>query len=330
MSRKSDHIELSLRSQTLQGLQDKRFNYEPLLGAHTSIDSINIAKTFVGKNLKFPFWFSSMTGGTQMAKTINLNMAKVCAKLDLGMGLGSVRCLLENDQYLADFDMRKTLGDDRPFYANLGIAQVEQLVATNQLGQIRDLIKKLNVDGLIVHINLLQEWFQPEGDQITVNPIETLKILTDQLDIKIIVKEVGQGMGPKSLQALKELPLSAIELGAFGGTNFSLLESLRHKDDLFNEVNAPLINVGHTAKDMIMDINRIFKVDTSLDVIISGGVKTPLDAWELYSSCHANSVIGLASSVLKFASESEESLLKYMTSFIECFAFAAQVLHVKE
>lgn len=51
------------------------------------------------------------------------------------------------------------------------------------------------------------------------------------------MKEVGQGMGPKSMEALLNLPLEAIEFGAYGGTNFALLELMRDHPEKWRGLN---------------------------------------------------------------------------------------------
>ena len=52
------------------------------------------------------------------------------------------------------------------------------------------LVDKLEADGLIVHINPLQEWFQAEGDRLKRSPLETITSLCEKFQKKIIVKEV--------------------------------------------------------------------------------------------------------------------------------------------
>ena len=58
--RKSDHINLALKSQTLVNEVDNRFYYEPMISGFPlkSLDRI----PFAGKELKVPIWISSMTG----------------------------------------------------------------------------------------------------------------------------------------------------------------------------------------------------------------------------------------------------------------------------
>src|SRR5690606_18585640 len=120
---------------------------------------------------------------------------------------------------IADFDWRQTIGSELPFYANLGIAQIEVLLEERAIERVHALVERLGADGLIIHVNPLQEWFQPEGDRLRVSPLETIQRFLEIAPYPVIVKEVGQGMGPASLRALLTLPLAAVEFGAFGGTN---------------------------------------------------------------------------------------------------------------
>ena len=111
-----------------------------------------------------------MTGGTGQARTINRNLAQACGEFSLGMGLGSCRPLLKSDKYFEDFNLRPIIGDKAPFYANIGIAQLEELIREDALYRIIDLVDKLQACGLIIHVNPLQEWFQPEGDRFCEAP----------------------------------------------------------------------------------------------------------------------------------------------------------------
>ena len=203
--------------------------------------------TFLGKELGAPMWVSSMTGGTFAARKINTNLARVCHDFRMGMGLGSCRSLLDSNASLPDFDMRDIIGDDLPLYANLGISQVEQLLENNQEDKIRVLVDKLRADGLIVHVNPLQEYFQPGGDRLKNAPIISIRRLLDVVSFPVIVKEVGQGMGPASLRELIRLPLAAIEFAAFGGTNFSKLEMLR-SEKATTDAYGPLASCWRTCQ----------------------------------------------------------------------------------
>src|SRR5690606_24836511 len=99
------------------GSVDNRFHYEPMLSGHPGKDE-NMSIKWGKKNMKFPIWISSMTGGTSKAGPINKMLAETARKFGFGMGLGSCRMILEDDTYLEDFNLRPILGDEVPFYAN--------------------------------------------------------------------------------------------------------------------------------------------------------------------------------------------------------------------
>jgi len=327
--RKKDHINLALSSHTKSSENDHRFYYEPLLNEHpTGLKPIS----FLGKTLNAPIWISSMTGGTELAGKINRNLAQVAAEFGLGMGLGSCRCLLENNNCFEDFNVRPIIGDDLPLYANLGVGQLEQLIASKKTELVEQMLEKLKADGLIIHVNPLQEFFQPEGDRFAVAPIETIKQFIEITDIKVIVKEVGQGMGKESLKELLNLPIDAIDFGAFGGTNFSKLELMRN-DNLFTKELAALKNVGHTAAEMLEFIDEITKEDKKIkpkQIIISGGVDSFLDGYYLINKSKFPAIYGQGSAFLKYALQDYESLRKFIETQIKGLEMAYSFLRIKD
>jgi len=330
-SRKKDHIQLAFQSQVESGLLDQRFYYEPILAGHPEKGSLPTFD-FLGKKMQSPVWVSSMTGGTAMAHTINHNLAKVCKAFGMGMGLGSCRSLLYSDDVLKDFDVRHLIGDDLPLYANLGIAQLEQIIEDEDWIVMDDLVDKLKADGLIIHVNPLQEWLQPEGDRFKKAPLDTIKRILDYVKYPVIVKEVGQGMGYESLKALFQLPLEAVDFAASGGTNFAKLELLR-SDKKKQSIYSQLALVGHTAAEMVQMSNHIKEElgDKMLckQVIISGGVKNFLDGYYLINKLAVPSIYGQASAFLKHAQGSYEELHEYVEAQIEGLELANALLKVK-
>ena len=329
--RKSDHLKLTDSALMEHILNDKRFNYEPLQAIHPSPHE-DISFSFLDKKMAAPLWISSMTGGTKEALIINENLAKACAEFKLGMGLGSCRQLLHNKKYLEQFNWRFLL-KDRPFYANLGIAQVEQLLEAGEEERLLRLVDMLEADGLIIHVNPLQEWLQMEGDRFRVTPLKTLESLLKKVSLKIIVKEVGQGMGPKSLNALLDLPLAAIDFAAFGGTNFSKIEILRsNKKNLL-----PLASIGHTAEEMVSMTQLLLKERKQkgcTQFIVSGGIKSFLDGFYLCQKLEqrgeAKAVYGQAHALLQRACRNYNDLQSYIASQIEALKLAKNYLHLKE
>ncbi len=330
-SRKRDHIELAFQSQITAQQLDRRFSYEPLLAAHPQPGCLP-PLPFLGKSLRVPMWVSSMTGGTEWARIINHNLARACREFGMGMGLGSCRSLLYDDLSLDDFNVRPVIGDDLPLYANLGIAQVEQLIQKNALHKVDELIAKLSADGLIIHINPLQEWLQPEGDRFTRAPLHTISDFLEQRDIPVIVKEVGQGMGYESLKALLQLPIQALDFAASGGTNFALLELLR-SNPISQEAYGQLAYVGHTAEEMVLLVNQLV---TELgeqrlcnQIIISGGIRHFLDGYYLTGKLTLPAVYGQASGFLKHARGDYAELQAYVETQVRGLEVANAFLKIK-
>lgn len=325
--RKLDHIKLALESQTKLAEQDLRFNYEPMLAAHP--ENMDLSIQFLDKTMQTPIWVSSMTGGTGVARTINRNIAHACREFGMGMGLGSCRKILFDKTDWVDFDFRNEIGD-QPFWANLGVAQIEELLASKNIQAIVDLVGELKADGLIVHVNPLQEWFQPEGNRLKQSPLLTIQQLLDQVSVKLIVKEVGQGFGTESLRQLLALPLEAIEFGAYGGTNFSKLEMIRG-DQQKLEASLPFAFVGQSASQMVDSVNQLLKENPNpacKQLIISGGIQNALDGYYLTSKSQLPAIFGMASAVLKHASESYESLHDFLTNQIQVLSLAKAYLRL--
>jgi isopentenyl-diphosphate Delta-isomerase len=328
--RKKDHINLALTNRTGTVNKDERFTYEPLLSGHSvpELPLVDIA----GKKMKVPVWISSMTGGSGIARHINTNLAMAANEFGLGMGLGSCRILLESEKHLPDFDMRSTIGNDLPFWANLGIAQLEQMVEKGNLNEVTDMVRLLRCDGLIIHVNPLQEWFQPEGDRLTHSPIEIIKEVLKSLSMPIIVKEVGQGMGRESLKTLMQLPLAAIEFAAFGGTNFAMVEMMR-RPSTEHELYEPMVYVGQTAQDMLRDVKELLHYGVECQpptLIISGGIKNYLDGYYFIKTSPIPAAYGMASGFLKHARDSYSTLSDWAKSHIDGLKMAHAYLRVNE
>ncbi len=327
--RKRDHIAMALGSRVARGMLDARFVYEPLWGIHPETwDVREIA--FMGKRMHAPLWISSMTGGTEKAAHINRSLAKVAAAFGLGMGLGSCRILLEEPQRVGDFDVRDLLGDELPLAVNFGIAQVEQWAWAGDWKQLYEIVDLLRADGVVVHVNPLQEWFQREGDRLKHPPIDTIDRMVRAVDLPIVVKEVGQGMGPMSVRKLLRMPLEAIEFGAAGGTNFSKLEYRRRQ--VQQKPQESFIYVGHDAYQMAEWVNEMVRRHSeevrTRWVIVSGGLTDSLDCYYFLEKLEMPVLCGLASALLPHALEGEEALRVFVRDLLEGIALASRFLRI--
>ena len=334
VQRKQDHISLAFKAKIERGQLDSRFDYEPLLAAHPEAGSWP-KYSFLGYELSAPFWVSSMTGGTAKAGHINKNLARLAGDMGFGMGLGSCRSLLSSREHFKDFNVRPYMAKPVPLLANLGIAQLEEVLALKQGDLVLRMLEDLQADGLIIHVNPFQEWLQPEGDRFRQAPLETIeRCLELWPKIPIIVKEVGQGMGPKSLKALLQLPLAALDFAASGGTNFAKLEWLRNQTGQDRPGYEALAMQGHSAEAMVEMVNQLLP---SLGdnrrcpwIIVSGGIRDFLDGYYCLSKLKLPAIYGQASGFLQYAQGEYQALYTYAQAQLRGLELAQAYLHLRD
>lgn len=320
-TRKEDHITLTEKSQMNLSTRDDRFLYEPLLGAFTDCD---LSCSFLGKKILAPLWISSMSGGSEKAQKLNITYATAAKKYGLGMGLGSLRPLLESDKYFSHFHMRPHIGHALPLLGNIGIAQAEFLCREKQWQKFEELLERLELDGFFLHMNPLQEYYQPEGDRYQNSPLDTLDTVLKKTKFPVMVKEVGQGMGPASLKALSQRPIAGIELAAFGGTNFAYLEHLRAENK-----DPCLARVGHGPQEMIEWLNELKRgMEKAFFVIVSGGIRNFLDGHYYTEKLDYPCIYAQAQKIMTQAVVGDDSLDNYLSEQIEGLKMAKRFLKI--
>ena len=257
--RKGDHIDLAFKAQIREAQIDGRFNYEPMLVSNDT-SAVDLSKNFLGKVqralLGFQYDRRHRASFGSLIRIWQGYVRNLVLEWDLVLA-----DLLDSEEASNDFNIRPLIGDEQSLYANLGVAQIEELIKDGKMSRISEMIKKLQADGLIAHVNPMQEWLQPEGDIYTMSPLDIIKTCLDQFDFSIIVKEVGQGFGPKSMLELLKLPVQAIDFAANGGTNFAKLEMLRADDYCMSFIR--LANIGHSAVEMVEQLRYILKNENS-------------------------------------------------------------------
>ena len=162
--RKKEHLELCLDTQQVTGPAGTGFGYYHFV--HNALpeldfDELDVSTTFLGKRLRAPLLISSMTGGFQLARKVNRNLAAAAQQLGLAMGVGSQRVAIEEPSVADSFQVRD-VAPDILLLGNLGAVQLNYGYGIDQCRRAVDMI---GADGLIFHLNVLQEAVQPEGNR---------------------------------------------------------------------------------------------------------------------------------------------------------------------
>ncbi len=282
--RKEDHIKWSLddSSQINRALSNMLvLNHHPF--PNINFDDVHINSTSKYFKSSKPLMVSSMTGGHDKAYDINSRLLKACEASKWVFAMGSLRRELEeisiNDDQKKRLNEWKTLlkSHNGPVIGNLGLAQV----ITHSLKDINSLIKTLNLSGLFIHLNPLQEVLQNEGTPQFKGGMEKVKDLCAKLDVPVFFKETGSGFSKKALEDADGLGLAALDVSGLGGTHWGRIEGLRSKDQ--NSIKAKASqtfkNWGVSTLDSLMFFSELnSSKNMSYEIWSSGGLRTGLDA----------------------------------------------------
>ncbi len=302
--RKADHIRINLEedvaSRATNGLERVRFVHQALPELDAS--AIDLSLTWLGRRLKAPVLISSMTGGTEKARLINRNLAAAAQHAGIAMGVGSMRAAVAHPELAASFQVRD-VAPDAVLYANIGAIQLNYGF---DLDQCRAAIALMRADGLILHLNPLQEILQPEGDlnwSGLLRRMETVIAALARDGVPVIVKEVGWGISARAARDLCAIGATAIDVAGAGGTSWSQVEMYRALTESQRRVAAVFADWGIPTA---ASIRAVREVAPSLPLIASGGLANGLDG----AKCIAlgADLFGLARPLLHAATVSAEAV----------------------
>ena len=195
-----------------------------------------------GSHFNAPILITGMTGGVERGVEINDRLAKAAAHHKIPMGVGSQRVALDNAAYRRIFDVKRSA----PGVFLIGNIGGAQLLEGDPADLCRRAVEMVGADAIAIHLNVLQECLQVEGDRNFSGILAAIGQVVAAVNVPVVVKEVGSGVSPATAAKLWELGVSAIDVGGKGGTSWGYIEGLRSasKDtmdlaDLFRDWGIP-------------------------------------------------------------------------------------------
>ncbi len=264
-ARKKEHIKYSM----LLRKKLKRNLFDDITILHNCLSEVNLNDIDLSTNLQSikltsPIIINAMTGGMKEGENINRELAKIAKQLGLAMAVGSQTIALENPNSIRSFKIAREINPDGIIFANLGAdATVEEAVKA---------VDMIDADALQIHLNTPQELMMKEGRRNFAGILNNIIEIIRNIDVPIIVKEVGFGIAREEALTLAKNGVKIIDVGGTGGTNFIAIENLRrrsHGFDYFGNWGIP------TPISLIEVVNN---VGNGIDVISSGGLNNGLDA----------------------------------------------------
>jgi isopentenyl-diphosphate Delta-isomerase len=312
-ARKAGHLRIALENDGDLDAHAVRTGFEQFHFIPNALPEINLSDvdtrtTIFGRRLGAPVLISSMTGGTQRAGALNRVLAEVAQRHRLAMGLGSGRVLLENPRLLPTFDVRP-YAPDVLLFANLGAVQLNQGIT---IDDCRRLVDDLSGDGLILHLNPLQEALEPEGDTTFAGLLPRIAALCAALKAPVVVKEVGFGLAPDVVRRLREAGVSAVDVAGAGGTAWTRIEGKRAREPWRAHVCEDLAELGMPTATAI----QLAREAAPFGLVFgSGGVRTGLDVAKAIAL--GADLVGIARPFLHIANEGLDATDQYARRLIE-------------
>jgi isopentenyl-diphosphate delta-isomerase type 2 len=185
-------------------------------------EQVDLETEFLDHTVAAPIFISCMTGGSDRGFFANRELAKAAGEKRYPVGMGSIRILFDHPELFEQFHL-KALAPEVPVLANIGGAQIRD----EEHGRLFELVKKLEVDSLVVHLNPGQELFQPEGDRDFRGIRDSIARLCEGCPVPIIVKETGFGIRPSLVSDLLDRGVRYVDVAGAGGTNWVTVEAYR-------------------------------------------------------------------------------------------------------
>ncbi len=302
-SRKTDHIRINLdedvRSGLTTGLEGWRFTHEAL--PEIDLNSIDLSTTLFGSQLRAPILISSMTGGTEEAKSINFRLADAAQEMGIAMGLGSQRAAIEHPETASTFQVRK-VAPDILLFANLGAIQLNY---GYDIDECKRAVEMVEANALCLHLNALQEAVQPEGDTNFAGLLIKIERVCRSLEVPVIAKEVGWGISGETAKRLKNVGIAAIDAAGAGGTSWTQVEMHRAENPSQALLASAFLEWGIPTAASIQQVGL---ATPDIPVFASGGIRTGLEI----AKCIAlgAKLGGMAGPFLKAAAQSTEEIIQ--------------------
>ncbi|MGJ0184278.1 type 2 isopentenyl-diphosphate Delta-isomerase [Corynebacterium glyciniphilum] len=269
-NRKDDHVQLAEELTTegraahpAGGFHDLRFMHHSFNGL--ARDAVDISTTVTGTHWPVPFYINAMTGGSEKTGQINADLARAAAATGVAMASGSVSAALREPALEPTFRIVRDSAPEAFIFANVSPeASVEQA---------RRAVDLLDANALQIHVNPAQELVMPEGDRDFRSWLDRIAEIVSGVDVPVVVKEVGFGLSSESIAELVERGVTTVDVSGRGGTNFIDIENHRRSRQEYTYLSG----WGQSTAECLLDTLHGPAGAPEVDVLASGGVRTPLD-----------------------------------------------------
>jgi isopentenyl-diphosphate delta-isomerase len=272
-------------------------------------EDVDTSCSFLGKPISAPFIISPMTGGCDLSRKINHNLAMAAQELGVVMSVGSQRLGIEDPSLVSSFQVRE-VAPDIPLLANLGAVYLNYGYGLEECERVVDMI---GADALMLYLNPMQKVFQGGGNIKFRGLAEKIGDICKHLSVPVIVKEVGFGLSDSAAILLKKAGVSLLDVAGSGGTSWVKITRYL-KGDFSKDFNAHFDGWGVPTADALISLCEVVK---DIPIIASGGIRNGVQMAKAVAL--GASYVGMALPLLSPAMASGEAVTKKIARVIREF-----------
>jgi len=315
-SRKLDHLHHTLQladGPGFTGFSDVTLIHNCL--PNIAWEDITLTTSLTGFALKQPVIINAITGGAVDVTEINSNLARFARLTDSAMAVGSQYSALEDSGVWDSYQIVRRVNPNGMIIANLGAHASSE--------QARIAVDMIGANAIQIHLNAAQEIIMAEGDRDFRGYLDNIARIVSQVNVPVIVKEVGCGIAREAAIELASTGIKAIDIGGMGGTNFLAIEAARSNNQLPDEM------LSWGIPTVVSALEVISALPVHVQLIVSGGVRSPLDM--IKSMAIGGSAVAMAAPILRIISEKGvEQAVDWFQDFLHTSKRYMMLLGTKE
>lgn len=315
--RKREHVDLALADAS-QASVDPGWHDVHLVPAalpETSLTDLDLTTELFGRRLELPLVLAAMTGGHDDAVEINAVLGSAAERFGLAVGVGSQRAALADESLVRSYAAVRDRAPHAMVIANIGACQLVDQQGQGALapGDIERLVAMIGADALAVHLNVVQEVVQTEGDRNFGSLVDAVARLVEQCPVPVLAKETGAGLSRGDATALADAGVAAIDVGGAGGTSFARIEAGRAQqigDERGIRLGRTFGDWGIPTAASLLEVAR-----AGIPVIATGGVRNGLDAAKALAL--GATAVGIGRPAITAAQRGEAALVRELDLLVE-------------
>ncbi len=277
-NRKNEHVSLSenFYKDGDSSFKDVHFMHHSFPGIDVS--DVDLSTSLGDLNFSVPFFINAMSGGSDWTGKLNQKLAIVARETGLAIATGSISAGLKQPEFESSYSIMRKENPNGLIFANLGAGHGSE--------NAKKAIDMIQADALQIHVNAPQEVVMPEGDRAFTNWVENIEDILANINVPLIVKEVGFGMSRQTVKLLQDIGVKYIDISGKGGTNFAQIENFRRHEHKLDDMES----WGQSTPVSLLEAMEV-KSDSA--IISSGGIRSAQDI--LKSLALGASLVGVSS-----------------------------------